>query len=90
MPSGLYLQSLKQEGQKITLSGYAQTSARVSSLMQNLDQSPLLDRPLLIEIKAVQLGKRRMNEFSLSVHFSRQTGLEEKGSAVGAATGVKK
>jgi len=90
MPSGLYLQSLKQEGQKITLSGYAQSSARVSSLMHNLDQSPLLDRPLLIEIKAVQLGKRRMNEFSLSVHFSRQTALEEKGSAVGAATGVKK
>jgi len=90
MPSGLYLQSLKQEGQKITLSGYAQSSARVSSLMQSLDQSPLLDHPLLIEIKAVQLGKRRMNEFSLSVHFSRQTGLEEKGSAVGVATGVKK
>jgi type IV pilus assembly protein PilN len=90
MPSGLYLQSLKQEGQKITLNGYAQSSARVSSLMHNLDQSPLLDRPVLIEIKAVQVGKRRMNEFSLSVHFSRETAVGELGLADGAVKEVKK
>jgi type IV pilus assembly protein PilN len=90
MPSGLYLQSLKQEGQKISLSGYAQSSARVSSLMHMLDQSPLLDRPVLIEIKAVQLGKRRMNEFSLSVEFSRQNADDGYDRAGGTSNGVGK
>lgn len=72
-PPGIYLRSIKQEGQKITLTGHAQTSARVSALMQNLDASPVLERPVLIEIKAVQSGKQRVHEFALAVHFSRQT-----------------
>jgi len=73
LPSGVYLKSIKQQGQKIMLIGYAQSNARVSTLMHNLDESPILERPVLIEIKAARVGKRRMSEFSMSVHFSRQT-----------------
>jgi type IV pilus assembly protein PilN len=73
LPSGVYLKSIKQEGQKITLVGYAQSNARVSTLMHNLDESPILERPVLIEIKAAQVGKRRMSEFSMSIFFSRQS-----------------
>lgn len=73
LPSGVYLKSIKQQGQKVTLIGYAQSNARVSTLMHNLDESPILERPVLIEIKAVRVGKRRMSEFSLIIHFSRQT-----------------
>lgn len=73
LPSGIYLKSIKQEGQKITLVGYAQSNARVSTLMHNLDESPLLENPVLIEIKSAQVGKRRMNEFALSIFFSRQS-----------------
>ncbi len=73
LPSGVYLRSIKQSGQKITLVGHAQSNARVSTLMHNLDASPVLERPELIQIKAVAVGKRRMNEFSLNIHFSRQT-----------------
>ncbi len=73
LPSGVYLKSIKQEGQKVTLAGNAQSNARVSALMHNLDESPILERPVLIEIKAAQVGKRRMSEFSMNVHFSRQT-----------------
>ena len=42
LPSGVYLKSIKQEGQKVTLMGYAQSNARVSTLMHNLDESPIL------------------------------------------------
>lgn len=78
LPPGVFLKSIKQEGQKVTLAGYAQSNARVSTLMQNLDRSPLLERPVLIEIKAAQVAKSRLNEFSLSVFFSRQTAEAEK------------
>jgi type IV pilus assembly protein PilN len=73
LPSGVYLRSIKQDGQKIALIGYAQSNARVSTLMHNLDASPYLERPILVEIKAVTQGKRRMNEFSMLIHFTRQT-----------------
>lgn len=76
LPSGVYLKSIKQEGQKVTLTGYAQSNARVSTLMHNLDESPILERPVLIEIKAAQVAKRRMSEFSMSIFFSRQSSNE--------------
>lgn len=78
VPGGIYLRSVKQSGQKITLNGYAQSSARVSTLMRNLDESPLLERPDLVEIKAVNVDKRRLSEFTLNIHFTRQTVEEAK------------
>ncbi len=80
LPAGVYLRSIKQEGQKITLVGYAQSNARVSTLMHNLDESPILERPDLIEIKAAQVAKRRMSEFSMSIFFSRQSSAEQPGA----------
>lgn len=81
LPAGVYLKSIKQEGQKITLVGYAQSNARVSTLMHNLDESPILERPVLIEIKAAQVAKRRMSEFSMSIFFSRQSSAEQPAAA---------
>lgn len=77
LPVGVYLRSIKQDGQKITLTGYTQSSARVSTLMNNLDDSPVLEHPMLIEIKATQVAKRRINEFTLVVNFTRQTSEDE-------------
>ncbi|MDI6746050.1 MAG: PilN domain-containing protein [Rhodocyclaceae bacterium] len=73
LPAGVYLRSIKQDKQKITLIGHAQSNARVSTLMNNLDSSPVLERPELIQIKAIQVGKRRMNEFNLNIYLSRHT-----------------
>jgi type IV pilus assembly protein PilN len=73
VPGGIYLRSVKQAGQKITLIGYAQSSARVSTLMRNLDDSPLLERPELVEIKAVNVDRRRLSDFTLNIQFTRQT-----------------
>lgn len=85
LPEGIYLSSIKQEGLKITLVGYAQSNARVSTLMHNLDASPVLERPQLVEIKATPVGKRRLNQFTLSIFFSRQTSdIAVKSSPAGA------
>lgn len=82
LPTGVYLKSIKQEGQKVILTGYAQSNARVSTLMHNLDESPILEHPVLIEIKSAQVGKRRMSEFSMSINFSRQSSADEARPAV--------
>ena len=70
-PEGVYLKSMKQEGRRITLSGYTQSNARVSTLMRNLEATPWLERPVLVEIKAVTLDKRRASEFSMTVTLVR-------------------
>jgi type IV pilus assembly protein PilN len=85
VPAGIYLKSIKQAGSKITLNGYAQSSARVSTLMRNLDDSPLLERPELVEVKAATVDKRRLNEFTLNVYFTRQTADEAKKPAAAVA-----
>lgn len=78
LPTGVYLRSIKQDKQKVTLVGYAQSNARVSALMHNLDESPVLERPELVEIKAAQVGKRRLNEFNMNIYFTRQTSEDVK------------
>ncbi len=79
VPTGIYLKSLKQTGQKIALMGYAQSNARVSTLMRNLEASPLLERPDLVEIKATTLNNRRLSEFSLNVTITRVAGEADGG-----------
>jgi len=71
VPEGIYLKSLKQEGRKVSLTGYTQSNARVSTLMRNLESSPWLESPVLVEIKAVTVEKRRVSEFSMSVVLTR-------------------
>jgi type IV pilus assembly protein PilN len=84
LPDGIYLRSIKQVGTKVTLVGYAQSNARVSTLMRNIDSSPWVTSPELVEIKLVPLpatavtGGRgqpaagdRVNEFTLNVQVKR-------------------
>lgn len=71
VPEGVYLKSLKQDGLKVNIAGYAQSNARVSALMRNLEASPWLEQPVLIETKAVVLDGRRVNEFSMSFSLTR-------------------
>jgi type IV pilus assembly protein PilN len=73
MPDGIYLRSLRQVGTKVTLVGYAQSNARVSTLMRNIESSPWLEKPALVEIKSVQLPTGRMNEFTLTLEIKRES-----------------
>jgi type IV pilus assembly protein PilN len=71
MPDGVYLRSMKQSGQSIAMNGYSQSNARVSTLMRNIESSPTLTGARLIETKAVNVGARRMNEFSMTATIKR-------------------
>lgn len=72
LPEGLYLKSFKQVGNVITINGYTQSSARVSTLMRNLDSSPWFDSTRLIEIKSATVNNVRANEFVLTVRQTPQ------------------
>lgn len=83
LPEGLYLKAIKQTGSDIQIQGYTQSSARVSSLMRNLDASPWFENPRLVEIKSATVNNLRANEFNLTVRQTKQQAEgedKEKGS----------
>jgi type IV pilus assembly protein PilN len=85
MPEGVFLKSVKQRGPSVDLVGYAQSNARVSTLMRNIESSPWLANPNLIEIKAVNLGKMRISEFSMKLALKRPAAPDAKAAAKPAA-----
>jgi type IV pilus assembly protein PilN len=81
MPEGVYLKSIVQKGMRINLAGYAQSNARVSTLMRNIESSPWLENPVLVEVKAANVDKRRVSEFTMFVTLKRAALKEEKPAA---------
>lgn len=79
LPDGLYLKSVQQTGDSLALNGYAQSSARVSTFMRALEEAPLFQNPVLIEVKAAQVNNLRINEFSLTVTLERPAEKAEQG-----------
>ncbi len=77
LPDGMYLKSVKQSADMVALSGYAQSSARVSSFMRALEQTELFDEPTLVEVKAAMVGNLRVNEFAMNVKISKQAAAAE-------------
>lgn len=69
LPDGVYLKAVKQSGASISLQGYAQSNARVATLMRSLEASPWLRSPNLIEVKAATINNLRASEFSLNVNL---------------------
>jgi len=95
MPDGVYLRSVTQRGLNINLLGYAQSNARVSTLMRNIESSPWLERPVLVEVKASTVDKRRLSDFNLNLSLKRvvaddKSGKGAKPAAKPAADAAKK
>ena len=78
LPDGVYLRNMKQAGNKVNIVGYAQSNARVSTLLRNLESSPWLDNATLVEIKAATVAGQgnqqgqRLNEFIVNVDVARR------------------
>ena len=92
LPEGIYLKQIKQAGVKVNVVGYAQSNARVSTLMRNLGASPYLENPELVEIKAVLLDNnpnKRVNEFSMNISVKRAKADDGKAAGKGAAGAAK-
>ena len=72
LPEGLYLKSIKQQGNLITLEGVADTNARVATLVRNLSVSNWMESPNLIEIKSIIVNGVKQNDFTLNVSLKVQ------------------
>ncbi len=88
LPEGLYLKSIKQMGNLITLEGVADTNARVATLVRNLGVSNWLELPNLVEIKTSTLNGIKQNDFTLTVNLKVQKPEEApaKNKPIGAAS----
>lgn len=69
LPEGMYLKSIKQVGNVITIEGVADTNARVATLVRNLSASSWMELPNLIEIKSVIVNGLKQNAFTLNVNI---------------------
>ncbi len=67
LPEGVYFTALKTGGDGLALQGIAQSNARVSALMRNLDSSEWFSSPQLEVINVREKGAERLSEFSLNV-----------------------
>lgn len=67
LPDGMFLKSIKQVGDVITLEGVADTNARVATLVRNFNGSTFLTSPGLVEIKAVSVNGQKQNIFTMTV-----------------------
>jgi type IV pilus assembly protein PilN len=88
-PEGVYLTSIKQAQQSVTVTGVAQTNERVSELLRNTAyNSPWLERPELIEIKAAQANAkdpRRLFDFSMRLSLKRPQAAAPAASAASSS-----
>src|SRR5512145_905372 len=87
MPEGVYLRSMRQSGPRVHIVGYAQSNARVSTLMRNIEASPWLEQPVLVEVKASNVDKKRVSEFNMYLNLKQRAASPdgEKDAAKSAA-----
>lgn len=77
LPDGIYLRTMKQEGQSVLLTGSAQSQERVSELLRNLsDDAAWLNKPELVEIVAGSAAlssreQRKIFNFTIRVTLNR-------------------
>jgi type IV pilus assembly protein PilN len=90
MPEGVYLKSLSQKALRVQVVGYAQSNARVSTLMRNIESSPWLENPVLVEVKASSVDKRRVSEFNLFFSLKRAAVEDKAPAKPGAKPAAKK
>lgn len=77
MPEGVRLTSVKASGEQLTLEGVAESNARVSSYMKNLEVANLIKDPDLAIVEAKGPDRRSRYVFTLRVTIKKPQGDEE-------------
>jgi type IV pilus assembly protein PilN len=101
-PEGVYLTTIRQNGNVVTVGGVAQTNERVSEFLRNtLYNSPWLEKPELVEIRAAAVqardrdrsnagDTRRLFDFTMKLSIKRPPSASDGVTAAdGPAAGGK-
>lgn len=97
-PEGVYLMTIRQTGNSVTIGGVAQTNERVSEFLRNtLYNSPWLEKPELVEIRAAAVqaqgrdrdranagDARRLFDFTLKLQIKRPPSATDSAPAADA------
>ncbi|MBY6204702.1 PilN domain-containing protein [Halomonas denitrificans] len=72
VPDGIRLISVRQVGDQLTIDGTAQSSARVSTYLRNLEASPFLHEPTLriVEAEAEETDRELPYRFAVNVRLA--------------------
>lgn len=81
LPDGVYLKGVKQTGTEVSVQGYAQSNARVATLIRNLEASPYLESSDLVETKAATVDGLRVSEFAVKVKLTQPQMTEAEATA---------
>jgi len=65
LPDGVFLSKFNQKGKGLSMNGVAQSNARVSDYMRNIDSSDWLANPKLDQIRTTEENRRRLANFQL-------------------------
>lgn len=90
LPDGVYINSMRQANNQITVTGVAQSNERVSELLRNIaGDSDWLKRPELVEIVAANLAlnprdTRRVGNFTMRMTLQTNADVEKAASAASA------
>ena len=78
LPDGVFLNAFKQTNKNLTMEGIAQSNARVSDYMRNLDTSEWFSNPHLDLIRTTERNRRRIANFTLrGTQRARKTPADE-------------
>lgn len=78
LPDGLFLTKIQDSNNNITMSGAAQSNARVSAFMRNLDDSKWFTRPNLQQIVTEHKGGQKSSNFGLVIGREQPSNKKEE------------
>ncbi len=91
LPDGVYINSMRQVGSQISVTGVAQSNERVSELLRNISSdSKWLAKPELVEIVAASIAlnprdTRRVGNFTMRMALLTNIDAEKAASAASAS-----
>lgn len=94
LPDGVYVSSMRQDNQNVTLQGVAQSNERVSELLRNLaNNTPWFSKPELVEIVAGSVSlnsreQRRVSNFTVRVRLMRSSEAQKTPASVAIPSGA--
>ncbi|MBV1928897.1 MAG: PilN domain-containing protein [Gammaproteobacteria bacterium] len=65
LPDGVYTKKITQNKDKLVIDGFAQSNARVSTFMRNIEKSEWLKDPALTVIRTATDSRGKVSQFSL-------------------------
>ena len=89
LPEGVYITDVKQSGNALVVNGIAQSNARVSAYMRNIEASEWLTNPRLDVIETKQVDGVRRSDFVLRADQVGMAMPEEEAAAAPGKPGQK-